>query len=632
MNSFSNTFPILAVYWNILFFLVPAFFVIAYIWILPVFAVYIGKYFVKRDLLHPKLLLATVTIAYLTSCISYPLSSLGSPNNAVQSQLQLIPNGIFAFSDKVLLMSSQILLVVLLVRFTHLLYQKTGLRLPRALIVLAMCCVLGVFVTNWNIISPWLSILLSIISVGFLIYITFSSMESFIGRIHIFASFFFFIFATSLFTTFLIFGSLENNYHFCIGITCEMGQKNITFISDKMSANDLYNTHKHPISKACSDWEADEKLLPYTVDTKMRYSFDFDKRMTCLRGKTPYDSAILLVQSESTKSQATQHKVIWFPFGYQSSYSMQTTPIYTADIEHIAGQLQMNSTMFHYYPTFDMYGQKVPQILLFASHQDGVIRTEVRVVSTLTLDREPYISLYARSFKSTPDPAFLNALRPLLEADEHVQAAVLAQKRILDGIVLKPLELDESLTTPLLPRYVLSPHAECEVARELRHCVAAHVLRPLNYKSFLPSGMHWKLRDPADIWIMGQTDRYLFDQAQDTIVHKSSRGESGDDHFEELLQPFLKTPKGDRIFMFDIYGSHGSSTYYAIVYADKRNSEVYAIPRTYRLRCDLEVDQNKSCNDFAASISSHLLNQDMISDSYFATQFPDFKSLLSTSL
>lgn len=101
---------------------------------------------------------------------------------------------------------------------------------------------------------------------------------------------------------------------------------------------------------------------------------------------------------------------------------------------------------------------------------------------------------------------------------------------------------------------------------------------------------------------------------------------------EEVVNPYLKTPNGDRIFTFDIFGSHGSQAYYVTVYADEKNPDVYAVPKTYRLRCDLETSQNKSCSGFAASISPHLLDQDLILDSYFATQFPDFLSQISASL
>ena len=632
INIFSNTFPILTIYLVILFFLLSVFYIIAYVWILPVLAVFIHKYLTKRDFLHPNLLLAAVTITWLTSSISFLLRVLGRPDYPVQSRFQSLPDGIFAFGENAFSISSQIFLLVLLVRLAYLLYTKTGLKLPRAIMVLVVCSILGIYLTNERFISSWLSLCTFATTAGFLIYIVFSPMDTLIGRIHIFASLLFFTCATCLIATFTLFGSLENNYDSCIGITCKIGQKNMAFISNKLDTDNLYNNHKHPLTKACDGWIADEKLLPYTVDTKMRYSFDFDKIMTCLHGKTPYDSAILLVQSESTKSQATQDKVIWFPFGYQSSYSMQTTPIYTTDLNRIEGQLQVNGTMVHYYPTFDMYGQKVPQILLFASRQDGVIRTEVRVVSTLTLDREPFMSLFLRSYSPNPNAAFLASLRPLLESDAQVQTAVSAQRRILDGIALKPLELDESSVPQFLAGYAWSPHAECEVAREQQHCIAAREFRPQKYNSFLPSGMHWTLRHSADVRIMGQNEGYLFDQAQDTIVHKSSKGESGENHFEEVVNPYLKTPNADRIFKFDISGSHGSQTYYVIVYADEKNPDVYAVPNTYRLRCDLETSRNKSCSDFAASISSHLLGQDLILDSYFATQFPDFLTLLSASL
>lgn len=71
INIFSNTFPILAIYLVILFFLLSVFYIIAYVWILPVLAVFIHKYLTKRDFLHPNLLLAAVTITWLTSSISF---------------------------------------------------------------------------------------------------------------------------------------------------------------------------------------------------------------------------------------------------------------------------------------------------------------------------------------------------------------------------------------------------------------------------------------------------------------------------------------------------------------------------------------------------------------------------------
>lgn len=143
--------------------------------------------------------------------------------------------------------------------------------------------------------------------------------------------------------------------------------------------------------------------------------------------------------------------------------------------------------------------------------------------------------------------------------------------------------------------YVVSISSDCGfIVKDQTACLLSLSMNP-TASEFPPKAQFWFLKGVNSVNILGQTNGIYFDMQKKAWVLKS--------HFspEETIPVWGYTKSGQEIIRAQIGGSHTSNYYYLIPNYKKDEVAIFEIPKSYRLRCDLIMNnatKQTQCNNF----------------------------------
>lgn len=147
--------------------------------------------------------------------------------------------------------------------------------------------------------------------------------------------------------------------------------------------------------------------------------------------------------------------------------------------------------------------------------------------------------------------------------------------------------------------YIISTNSDCSgLINNQPACLLALAINPSN-SDYSPKAHFWLLRGINSVNIPGQVSSISFDSQKRAWVLNQSIPPV------EVLSVWNRTKSGQEIIKSSNGGSHGSSYYYIIPKYENDEVAIFAVPQSYRLRCDNffnDKSREADCNSFYESV------------------------------
>lgn len=180
--------------------------------------------------------------------------------------------------------------------------------------------------------------------------------------------------------------------------------------------------------------------------------------------------------------------------------------------------------------------------------------------------------------------------------------------------------------------YTITPNSDCsELIGNQSECLMALGINASN-SDYPSTAYFWLLKGINSVRISGQVSSISFDPQKDAWVLNEGVSPT------QTLPAWDLTKSDQEIVQTSNGGSHGSSNYYLIPNYKNDEVAIFAIPQSFRLRCDnFTSDKSKesNCNNFYKSIidkynEGKTTVDTWLPDNYFSSIYSEAKTMIKS--